>query len=73
MRRDLRDQINIGNEAFAEMMALDYLSMDPQAQSEVMEFHEDDGVRRLFQIKLRHQDGTPTSADIKRMVEGETP
>ena len=71
MRRDLQDQIDVGNTDFAEKMAVDYLAMDPVAQEEVAAFHEQDGVRRMREIKLRHHEGIPTSSDLELMVNGE--
>lgn len=67
MRSALREQ----DDEFAEEMALAYCSANDLAKADIMAFFESDGPRMVHESKLKIEDGTPTSDDLRRMSDGE--
>lgn len=67
MRSDLREQ----DPVFAAEIARDYLAASPESQADMLAFFESDGPRRVGEAKQREEDGTPTSGDLERWMEGD--
>lgn len=60
MRDDLRQQ----DPTFARELAVAYLDADPVTQADMAAFFDSDGPKKVHDLKLEHEDGTPTSADL---------
>lgn len=55
-------------ESFAEEMAQSWLDGDEVARADIEMFFDDDGPRRMDEVKLKHKDGTPTASDLGRWL-----
>lgn len=49
-------------------MALRYLRADEETRADYLAFHESNGPERVRQIRLKHEDGTPTAADLEKAM-----
>ena len=54
----------------ANEIAQHYLESNAEDQAGMMSFIECDGPRKIRELAVKHHDGTPTSEDLKRWVEG---
>lgn len=48
-----------------------YLDAPEEDQAGMLAFVTEDGPRRVHEIRLKHESGTPTSADLHRWLERE--
>lgn len=62
MRRDLKAQEG----RFAAEMIERYLRSDEAGRADMLAFHESHGPEKLRQAKVKHEDGTPTAADLEK-------
>lgn len=65
VRRDLIAQAEGGNFDFAEECLYRWLEADEDTRAEIAAFHESDGPEKVRQVGLKHEDGTPTAADLE--------
>lgn len=69
MRSALIEQVELDNEAFALDMAADYRKADKHTQSDILAFFESDGPEKVRQVRLKHEDGILTAADLKEQFD----
>lgn len=68
---DLRPFLSDGDD-FVRRTALIYLTEDdPAARADMVAFHGGNGPEMLRQSALKHDDGTPTAADLEAQMGGD--
>lgn len=69
LARDLEPRTPV----FAREMSWRYLVASEEDRADMVAFCESGGPERVRQIRLEHEDGIPTSADLARQFHGEPP
>ena len=64
----VRDLLAAGVEFAHEMMDM-WDALDEEDKPDLLAFHDGDGVRRVDEIRVKHEDGTPTSADLRNQFD----
>lgn len=60
----MRDALYVQEPHFAYEMARDYLNADRITQLDIAAFFDSDGPKVVHDLKVQHEDGTPTSHDL---------
>lgn len=60
MAEDLKEQ----DPTFARELAVAYLDADPATQADMAAFFTSGGPKMVHDLKVEHEDGTPTAADL---------
>lgn len=53
-------------------MAKCYLDGDERERRDILDFFESDGPRKVHEARQKHEDGTPTSADLDEWLGRDT-
>ena len=56
------------DDGWKEATAMDYLASDEEDQAGMLEFVTGGGPEFCRQLKLKHEDGTPTADDLGQMI-----
>ena len=64
----VRDLLAADVEFAHEMMDM-WDALDEDDKPDLLAFHDSDGPRRCDEIRVKHEDGTPTSADLRKWTE----
>jgi len=68
MVQDYREQIEAGDVEFAAEMITKYLQADAAGRADIEAFHMSEGPAMVRESHLAEVEGTPTSADIEKIM-----
>jgi hypothetical protein len=61
---EMRDALADQKPEFVAEMIERWRVADEETRADILAFFESDGPRRVHEAKVKHEDGTPTSADL---------